>query len=259
MPYTSKLQNLFLILCIFLFPLQSVSARTINVATIDYEPFSSPRLKEGGFQTAIIRAVLHAMGHKAVFTFYPWKRAFAMTKRGDSDFVTSIYFTHERNKIFHFSEPLYNSEVGLVGLKSLGTDRYTNLADLKSYNIGVLAGAVFQDEFDNADYLQKIAINSDEQTVDMLYRGRLDLVATSLINFQFKVIQSKKYDPNKLVFLRPLLAVRPVFVAVSRVVPDHETLISDFNEGLAKIKSSGVFDKIVEDFGISHLRGESVP
>lgn len=49
--------------------LQPVDARTIKIATIDYEPFSSPRMREGGFQTALVRAAFAAVGHQAEFVF----------------------------------------------------------------------------------------------------------------------------------------------------------------------------------------------
>lgn len=234
--------------------LQPVDARTIKIATIDYEPFSSPRMREGGFQTALVRAAFAAVGHQAEFVFFPWKRALRTVIRGKVDFVTSIYYTPERNKDLHFTKPLHNTASALIGLKRLGVHTYENLADLSKYEIGVLAGAVFDDEFDHADYLNKTQVHSDELNMSKLYHNRLDLVATTPISFQYRVAQSIKYDPADLVVLQPLLSVRPTFIAASRNIPDHEALVADFNKGLAIIIDNGMFNQIVESFGITFLR-----
>lgn len=235
---------------------QPIQARVVQVATINYAPFSGEELREGGFQTAVLRAAFIAAGHEPVFNFYPWKRAYAMTIDGRADFVTSIFFNEDRDKILNFSDTVYVGEVGLVALKSLKISEFSNLEDLKPYRIGVLAGAIFQEEFDKADYLKKVVVHRDQLNMPMLFNGRVDMVATSLIYFQHKVANSEKFDVKQLKILRPSLKVRSVYVAASRQISDHNELVADFNRGMREIKANGTFQKIAASFGILHLRDD---
>lgn len=239
------------------FLVQPIQARVIQIATVVYEPFSSPELREGGFQTALLRAAFKAAGHEPIFTFYPWKRALAMTIAGKADFVTSIFFNEERNKVLLFSQTVYVSEIGLIGLKSLNVSHYSSLEDLEKYRIGVLAGAIYEDKFDKADNLQKIVVHEDKNGVPMLFNNRVDLVATNFIYFQNKVAQSDRHDVNELQIVRPSLSVRPAYVAASRRISDHSEIIADFNRGMASIKADGTFDRIAASFGILELNDGS--
>lgn len=219
-------------------------SRTIQVATSENFPFSSAQTNSGGVEIDLIRAAFAVVGHKVEVTFFSWPRAMKNVKSGYYDLITSVYYSDERNEYLKFSNPLYRQTIGLVALRSLGIEHFDDLRSLDQYRIGVVDGAIVSDTFDHADYLNKVKAHDSRLNIEGLYRGELDLVATSFIHFNALMDVLGDYNPADVIFLEPSLSVRTSHIAVSRAKADHEQLLVEFNLGLEMIKASGEYDAI---------------
>lgn len=232
----------------------AVEARTVKLATTEFHPFSSQGLQQGGFETALIRAAFEASGYDVQVDFLSWKRALKNVEKGEYDVIAGIYFSEERNQRFEFSKPVYYLELGLVALGALGVERFDSLSDLTQYRIGVVDGSIISNDFDHANYLNKVKVHSDSLNIAMLYKQRIDLVATSFFHFRHEVMASEEFDADALVYLQPSLAIRPVHIAVSRATPEHAQLRIDFDRGLEMIRRSGRYEAVLSEFGMTGFR-----
>ncbi|MES2037822.1 MAG: transporter substrate-binding domain-containing protein [Pseudomonadota bacterium] len=80
------------------------------------------------------------------FQRYPWKRILLLAENGDG-LIFGISKTSARERMFHFSKPLYANYVWLVTRKDARFD-YKEIADLRGRSVGIVSGTHYGDNFD---------------------------------------------------------------------------------------------------------------
>ncbi len=225
-----------------------IHARTISMCTLNWEPFYGEELPRGGFFTDIVRTAFERAGHEVTTQFMPWARAKVEVEQGDRDVLLGAYYNEERAETYLASDAIYTAEVGLVALESLGVESFDSLRELSDYTIGFGRGFTVNEEFDNADYLDKEAAEDLELNVNKLYAGRVDMIAGSFENIRY-IAQQQGRDVSKLVFLEPALQQSTLHIMVSRAIDDGEQILADFHKGLREIREDGTYEGILEEMG----------
>ena len=105
MNHVIQQRSVLFALCTILFVFsQSTFAReTVRITTGEFPPFLSENLKHGGVGLRIITEVFDSVGIDVEYGFYPWKRAYALTKEGTWDASATWAHNPEREKLFHYS------------------------------------------------------------------------------------------------------------------------------------------------------------
>ena len=216
----------------------------VKLSTVHWPPYTDEDAPGGGFITEILTAAYAEVGYQIKVSFIPWGRAVKDTRAGLYHGVFPAYYSEERSRQFTLSDSIATGELGFFS-RSNPLVSYEKLEDLKPYKIGVVRGYVNTDEFDQANYLEKSPANTDEQNLRKLLKGRIDLAVvdkltgTSLINS--KIPEAK----GKLSYIQPPLQVRKLFILFSKAEGQPGNLASLFNQGLAKMKTTGLYDKIL--------------
>ena len=218
------------------------------MVTVNWEPYYGESLKEGGVISDIVMSAFEQVGHKAKVAFVPWRRALKLVKDGQRDVVMGAYFSKERDKIYVYSQSIYEVEVGLISKKPDGIDRYNDLTDLASYSIGVQRDYVNSEAFDAADFLNKDIAKSAAINIKKLERGRIDMLAAAFGIFRYELNLSGGNDID-FNFIQPLLSQQSLYIMASREIADAKSIVADFNRGLAMLKKQGLYDKILKSHG----------
>lgn len=222
---------------------------TVTIATLDWLPYVGESLQEYGFTAAIVRAAFERSGYKVVFSFMPWARGLQETEAGKYDAIFPAYYSEDRVEKYIYTKPFSNGP--LVFYKKKGASiQYTTLEGLKPYRIGVVRGFVNTAEFDAADYLQKEEVDTDEQNLRKLALGRLDLVVVDKFVAQTILSTTFTEGKNALEPVEPPLDLKPLYLMLSRQIPDGQALADAFDKGLEEIVKDGTFDKILARFGL---------
>lgn len=224
--------------------------KTFTITTERFVPFIGEEFKNYGWTMEVARAALEPQGYKVTLVLLPWARALKKAQTGEYDGLYLSYYVKEREPWFVFSKPIGETRTGFYKLKERNIS-YTTLQDLKPYTIGVTRGAAVSPDFDNADYLAKEFITSDEQILKMLLKGRIDLFAGSEQVGQY--IIHAKLPPethDKFEFMEPPLTVQKLHMAISKKATDYNQKLEDFNKGLDRIISDGTYDRILERHGL---------
>ncbi len=236
---------------------QAAQNRTIKIATLEWPPYSSEKLKEGGYSMAIIKRIFEEAGYKVEMKYMPWARVLSEVEKGSLDVAACAYPSEERKQKYFMSNPFVKAPLGFFKLKDK-TINYQKIEDLKPYKIGTVRGYVNSEEFDKADYIKKEAVDKDEQNYTKLIAGRIDLAVGDRANgFAIinKLIQDEK-DPKKkeqlknIEFVNPPLVDYTLHVLGSRAVKDGETIVKDFNKALEKLEKSGEIKNIEKAYGL---------
>lgn len=229
-----------------------VSARTVKLATLNWEPYAGENLPRFGFTSNIISEAFKRLGHSVEFTFLPWQRALHSAEIGRFDGVFSAYYSDTREGRYLISDAYAESSVVLTSMSGRSI-KYQNLSDLRPYSIGVVRGYVNSDEFDKATYLNKHPVISDALNIKKLVNNRVDLIVIDryVAIHQMKTNPTIHADVRDIEFLSPVLKRQTLHVLFSKNIEEAEQLVADFNKGLRMIKDDGSYYQILDRFGIT--------
>ena len=226
----------------------SANERTLTIAIEPWAPFAAPDLPRNGFLSALTRAAVDAAGYESRIQFMPWARALLEVRQGDREVLMGAYYTDERARVYWYSEPVYETRVGLIGLDGIGIETYDSLRDLTGYTIGVGRGFANSPEFDAAEFLDKEIVENQNLNLRKLFSGRLDLITGSFDRVP-STAKNEGYDISRLRYLEPPLKTHTIHVGVSRALPDGEAIRDAIYRGLAEIRANGTYERILEEIG----------
>jgi polar amino acid transport system substrate-binding protein len=242
------MKKIILLLVVTLFySSSSLAAKLFTFRTVDFPPYYGRELPNQGWVSEVVTAALEAQGYRVDIEFMPWTKAVEETKKGDSDALLGAYYTEERADFYYFSAPIAQVRTGLFKRKD-DEISFKELKDLKSYKIGVVEGYATSKEFDSADFLTKIPVTNLDVGLKMLYEKSIDLMADSQVVglFRMKEVLESTIDniSEEIEFIKPVLAMNKIYVAISKKASDADLKLIDFNQGLRKIYLNGTFRKI---------------
>ncbi len=223
----------------------------VKLATLDWPPYVGKDLPKYGFTTAIVSEAFKRAGYEVKIDFMPWARVLQEAEAGQYDAAYPEYYSEERVKTFFLSESF---AVGPLGFYKRKADNiiYTKLEDLKPYRIGVVLGYTNTPEFDAADYLQKDAVNSDEQNLRKLLLGRVDLIVIDKFVGQYIIKTSIPEAADALEFINPPLLEQPLYVIFSRQAAGSEQKLQAFNAALKTMREDGTLERILKEYGFGN-------
>ncbi len=219
------------------------------LTTVDWAPFYAEEAPEQGFITALAEAALDRAGYDTRVDFVPWARAMYDVEQGVRDAVLGAYYSDERAEAYVFSDAIYTTEVGLVARADLGIESYDSLRDLTEYRIGYGRGWATSEEFDDADYLNKIPEDDNVLNMRKLDADRIDMIA---MNFdRFMVIAAEEgFDVDDFVFLDPPLQASSMHMMFGPELAGVDDIVEDFNRALESMREDGRYDEILTRLGI---------
>ncbi len=245
----TRLRHFFLFFFVFSVFSNTLYAEQLTRVTVEWAPFNGTEMPNNGVITVLVKSAFKRSGISSSIRFIPWSRAMRDVKNGKSDILMGAYYTNERNKDYYFSDSIYDIEIGLVALKSLGITQFTKLQDLIPYKIGVNRGWANSKTFDKADYLNKQDANSPILNVRKLLKKRVDMLFISFGVFRHEINTISAQKINEVVFIKPTLKISPIHLMISRNNPEKENIMNAFNESLAAMKKDGSYQKIIKEYG----------
>ena len=239
--------------CMLMAVVQAAPAtETIHITTGEFPPWSSEKLKHGGFTSHVISEAFKLEGYAVEFTFFPWSRVYESAKDGNEFQATSYWYpSEERAQEFHYSDALQIDKMVFFYLKDKPLPDWETLDDLKGKRIGATREYTYTKEFWDAKESGRLDIevaNTDELNFKKLLKGRIDTFPTGPLSGQ-KVLRAKfglEAADKVAIHGKPLVAPT-AHLLFSKRLEKTEELVATFNRGLAKLKESGRIAQFQED------------
>jgi len=237
MKHLDKLRSCAVLLCAIS---ASAMAENINLASLDWPPYTGEALVKQGISSQVVNAVFEKAGLSAKFKFLPWQRA-VDTARSDTAFVGYFPEYEDPSSPCLFSEPIGTGPLGFAE-QSAKPITWNTLNDLKNIKIGVVAGYVNTAEFDqmvSAGTLKADTATSDELNLLKLANGRFDLAVVDQNVMQYLLQTSQKLKPlgSKLQFNSKLLENKTLHVCFTNS-PAGKQALAQFNAALKQVDVS---------------------
>lgn len=230
---------------IWLSPTEVMSDQaTLTIVADEWPPFSGQDLPNKGMSLDVISTVLERAGYEVETAVLPWARIMAMTAANDVDIVGSLFFDPTMTKHVTYAEPFYETDVRLV--RRIGSDhQFEGVKELMPFAIAVGAGFLYQDEFDKAEYLNKIEVTTTLQGMQMLAAGRVDLTLDSSDVINHVLRHDDPSLAGKIELAPGALVTQQIHMAVGNSVEGRDKIVADFNRTLAEMRLDGSLADLV--------------
>lgn len=221
------------------------AAEIIRLTSLEWPPYTSEHLPQGGASSAVVSAAFAAMGYQVQIEFLPWERAVALARAPDSGYAGYFpeYYSRAITEHFYYSTIIGRSPLGLAERRQAPVV-WRELADLNQYVIGIVDGYVNTDAFDArvAAGLQPVErVSTDQQNLRKLVAQRLPAVVIDRYVMQYLI----GHDPqlsraaDQLQFHPRLLENKTLHVCF-RKGPEGERYAQILADGLNKIDSEAI-------------------
>jgi polar amino acid transport system substrate-binding protein len=171
----------------------------------------------GGVDVLMLEELAQRAGIVVEYTECPWRRCLVMLEAGDVDLISSITKSPERERYLQFIEPPYRNGYDIF-FYTRGAD-LTRYEDLQGLAIGLIRGGAYFERLDQDRGLAKVAVTREDQLIEMLSRGRLEVIVGVGWNLDYLI---QRRELSKIIRKTSLVVptVAPTYVAISRNLRD---------------------------------------
>lgn len=224
----------------------------VEVATLNWPPYTARKLPRGGAVTAVVRAAFAQQDLDVAVRFWPWKRAIAKAKAVDNAVVAyfpGYHCHHDPKSEFVRSQPLGASPLGFAEHRQ-AQHSWNDLDDLRGKRIGTVVGYANTQEFDRRvarGELRVIPSSSDATNLRRLLDRRIDYAVVD----KFVLAYLKKTHPelrgraHEILFDARPLENKSLYLCF-RDDDRGNRLRRIFDRGLNKLDPQGMLDRYVE-------------
>ncbi len=241
---------LCVVLCIAMFPAAIRAADPIRIGITESPPLTTAEREDYGIVPAIVTAAFKKVNTEAEYRVFPSARAFEIAKRGEVDATCAWVWSEEREKFFHYSEPIFKGPLVFFHLKSFKFD-WETMDDVKGIQIGIVARNYYGPDFHealDAGKLEFQEVFKKHLNLHKLMGGRIKLVPLNL--YMGYDMAKKDFTPEKMEQLthhpKPL-KTSVYHLLFSKALAESESMVKLFNQGLQQLKGSGEYDKLLKD------------
>lgn len=250
--YLEKFLPIFIIV-FFLLVLQPslLSAHKLTTANADWPPWRV--LEDDGSLSGIDVDILERLSThlelQLVTKGCGWKRCLNHMKVGESDVMTGLFKTPERENYMKFIDPPYRNEnktcFYINQAKNVKINRFE---DLQALTIGVVNEVAYFKQFDNDDAIKKMHKTTDQELFRLLKAGHIDAVIMACVTGDIFLKRAEINDEFKHANYVHSVA-HPVYLAISKKSP-LITREKDISKALQDMLDKGEIKKIMSGYGV---------
>lgn len=244
-----------LVFFIFLFILhvpayaEEVPLHIVSTEEAPYQYTEEDTIK--GVSAEILRAVLKEVGYEGTeIRMYPWARAYKMALEDDNTLILTIKQTQEREKLFHWTCPLFESAFTVYKLKSRDDITIQRFEDINNYRLGLWRDDARHQYFVAKGVTNIDVVSHDKFNIRKLLGGRIDLYVGDPLTLSYQMKQVWGFRDEEFAQLESVYQLENttgmLYMAFS--LNTDESLREQFAAALEKVKASGKFQVIVEKY-----------
>ena len=221
-------------------------SRPVVLACNDFPPLKIENPGPDGLRGKDVEAITEIArrsGLQLEPRFMPWNRAYAEASEGAIDGLCSCSFREDRVELFHFSDAIGETSVGVFNRAKGSNPAVTSIDDLRGRSIGVVKGYNLEKELADAG-LSYETVSSDSLAHKMLDNGRFDHLYSFKAPINFLLRGSHHRDVAYTEFRNS-----PYFICLSKAVADTAEMMPRINAAIAVMRADGSFDEIERRYG----------
>ncbi|WP_090383146.1 substrate-binding periplasmic protein [Pseudomonas anguilliseptica] len=212
------------------------------MATLEYPPYSSEQLPNGGSIVALTRRAFAVRGHPLQIDFLPWARARVELSNGNYQGALALWPKEVKEEGLLPSRPLFYSELGLF-IRDGYPLQFNQLQELRGKTLGIVRGYGYPQHILDAGLTLEDAVD-DISNLRKLNARRFDMVLLERIVGNHLVANDEQLR-GKLSWHGNVLERIPLLVGFVPAKPGELDWSVVFEQGLRDLHSSGEYMQIL--------------
>jgi polar amino acid transport system substrate-binding protein len=236
----------------------SAHGETYTCVSFEYPPliYKGADGHTEGLAVDIVSHVLRKLGHAVHIELYPWGRALALAKQGETDCIFTLYHSPERELFLDYSnEAIVPQIIYLYARKGVTVSFDGDLSSIKGFHVGTAHKVNYGPKFEEAR--PRLVIDEAatiEQNFRKLAMGRVDLVPSNLYTALSTLTSPslRKYADHIVRLPTPLETVLS-HIAFPKA-RKHMALRDSFDAEFRKFVASGEYRRLLAQYGLDHIQ-----
>ncbi|MDX1298248.1 MAG: transporter substrate-binding domain-containing protein [Pseudomonas sp.] len=216
----------------------------VRMATLEYPPYSSQYLPNGGSIIALTRRAFAVRGHSVQIDFLPWARVRLALHNRSYQGALGLWPQEIKEEGLRASRPLFYSELGIF-IRNDSPLQFTELKELHGRTLGTVRGYGYPQHILDAGLTLEEAV-SDISNLRKLNARRFDMVLLEHIVGNH-LINNDEQLRGKLRWHGNVLERVPLFVGFVPPTPGEPDWSKVFEQGLRDLHSSGEYMRILRE------------
>lgn len=213
-----------------------------RLATLEYPPYASQRLDDGGSIVALTRRAFALRGYEVRIDFLPWARVRAELSGGNYQGALALWPREVVEARLIASRPLFYSELGLFVRQDHRAD-FHDLQQLAGQRLGIVRGVGYPQRILEAGLVPEEAVD-DISNLRKLQARRFDLVLLERRVGEY-LVAGDPYLSGRLRWHGSVLERIPLLVGFAPARPGETDWNAVFEQGLRELHASGEYVQIL--------------
>lgn len=228
----------------------SLGAHAADVQLVtgdDYAPLTGRSLAGAGVLSEVVQAAFAHSGMPSSLAWQPWNRGYLMTRRGEYDATFPYIRAEQREHDFLYSAPLYVSEQHLFSRAddAFELEQLDHSGQLRlCHPLGWQLPERIQAQVEQG-VLVRHSPRGLAECAQLLLLGRDDLFVADLLLGNY-ALSSTGVTRQRFHVSRSVLSRQTMHLIVPRSRVGAEALIERFDQGLAALRASGEYQRLIE-------------
>ena len=232
---------------LFLLSYSMLYAQPVTVVANIWPPYVDESLDGDGLAMKIVSTAFKKVGYDPQVRVEKWEKALAGSKLGVYDVAGAIWKTDKRKEKLLYSDAYLTNNIVLI-TQSSNTMTYSAMSDLRGLLVGVLKDYEYDQKFMADARILKFQANRLTQNLIAVQKGSLDLAIADKRLAMYELKHFMGNNSSDFRFLPKPLSSRKLYIAAPIANEQSKTLIKKFNQGLAKMKKDGSYQKIIDEY-----------
>ncbi|GLS90914.1 ABC transporter substrate-binding protein [Psychromonas marina] len=205
-----------------------------------------------GIELDILKRLTTHLDFDLIIKGCGWKRCLKHMEVGESDVMTGLFKTAEREQYMKFITPAYRVEKNICFYQNKDSSKEIyHFKDLYDISVGVVKKVAYFEPFDSDPRINKLYATTDEYLFRLLQADRLDAVVIACVTGDVLVSELNLQGVFKHANYVYRVA-HPVYLAISKKSPflAREAEISKALQGMI---DRGEVQKIMASYGVQDL------
>jgi polar amino acid transport system substrate-binding protein len=214
----------------------------IRLVSLEYPPYSSRALANGGCFLALSTRAFALSGHRTRITFQPWLRAKTMLRHGEHDAILPLWPNEAVEERLLASAPAFHGELGFFMRRDRPV-RFDQLTQLRGSRVGTVRGYGYPEAILHSGFVAEEAVD-DLSNLYKLLAGRFNLALMEKVVGNELIARNPAL--NRLVWQGRVLQIMPLIIGFAPPrsgAPDWPAL---YAQGLRQLQASGEYQRIVK-------------
>lgn len=236
----------------------AAQTRTLHLASTAWSPFTNVPDK-AHYALDLVHTALERLGIKPDTAIVDESKLSAALIAGEFDGSAALWREESRERALIYSQPYLQNRLILVGRS--GSDvSAKSLADLTGKKLALVEGYAYGDKVKASTGPTYIPSQSEEDSLEKLLNGSADYTLMDELVVEYLLKNYSKEARSRLAFGSVPLILRTLHLAVSRTIPDAQSIIDHFNAELIKMITDRSYNRLLQlDWILADVDGDGHP